>query len=98
MRRQRAAASMGLGAELGKPWHDPPGARPRRPPVVTRRAARFEDEAGTGAGLFAAHTLVEQDHEPSIQELADVDRAPRIRTPAAQLDPARAEPHGVVAR
>src|SRR5215510_7122530 len=61
-------------------------------------AARLKDEAGARAGLFAADAVFVQNHEPSIQELPDVDRAPRIRTRAAQLDPAWAEPHRVVAR
>src|SRR4030095_12826827 len=68
MSGQRPAASMGLGAELGKPSRQRPSDRARRPPtVVTGMAARFEDESGTRGGLFAAHEVVVEDHEPPIE-------------------------------
>src|SRR5439155_15403495 len=76
------------------------GDAPQRATLGTGRLARREDEVGAGGRLGGEQGALVGDEEPAVEELAEVDATAGVRTPARagrNLDPARAEGHGVVA-
>ena len=62
-----------------------------------RAVARFEGEVAARRRLGGEHRAVEQDDERAVEEFADLDGAAGQGATRRQLQPARAQAHGVIA-
>ena len=97
---ERAAASVRVRGQWWQALGQPAGGdgRAASGAVVAGRPARWEDEGRPRRrGLAPNHTVV-HDHDAPIEQLAHLDAEAGIGARAAELDEARAEAHGVVAR
>src|SRR4030095_3759319 len=96
----RGAERLGEGRDRGVQL---PPARAllllRALPIAGRRAAGGEHGGWRGRRLRREERVLIEDDEAAIEELADFDAPPRVGAaprPGRDLQPARAEPHGVV--
>src|SRR5215469_3440277 len=98
MSGQRPAASVrGRGEAWQALWQRTRGGRATATSILTRSAARLEDEGGPRGRRLAADDTVVEDDDAAIEQFAHLDGEPGEGAPAAELHEPRAEADGVVA-
>src|SRR5207245_6097447 len=85
MSGERPAPSVRVRGEAWQALRQRPRATDAtRASVAARRAARLEDERGTGRRRLAADHVVVEDDDPTVEQLADIDREPGVGARTAE--------------